>query len=120
MEMSEIIRNERKKAGLTQEELAEKLGIQKSAVAKYESGRVENVKRSSIQKMSEIFGCDPAYLMGFRDNSSTYNSEHDRMTAYAENLLHRLDDSDLIRVTERMETLLEDDKYKKGIAQEVS
>lgn len=40
---------------LTQEQLGEKLGVQKSAIAKYEKGRVENLKRSTIQKMAEIF-----------------------------------------------------------------
>lgn len=112
MEMSEIIRNERKKAGLTQEELAKKLGVQKSAIAKYESGRVENVKRSSIQKMAEIFGCDPAYLMGFRDEPlDSSNSEHDRMTAYAEGLLHQLDDEDIHTISDQMEFMLSRDKY---------
>ena len=120
MEIGTKLKNLRLRCGLTQEELAEKLGIQKSAVAKYESGRVENVKRSSIQKMSEIFRCDPAYLMGFRDNSSTYNSEHDRMTAYAESLLHRLDDSDLRNITRTMEGWLEDNKYKKDVKKEIS
>lgn len=40
---------------LTQEELAEKLGLKKSAVAKYENGRVENIKRSTIEEMARIF-----------------------------------------------------------------
>ena len=64
MEMSEIIKQKRKESGLTQEELASKLGLQKSAVAKYENGRVKNIKRSTIEKMAEIFECDPVYIMG--------------------------------------------------------
>lgn len=53
----------------TQEELANKLGLQKSAIAKYENGRVENIKRSVIQKMATILECTPSYLMGWDDNS---------------------------------------------------
>lgn len=74
MEMGAIIKQEREKAQLTQEELAEKLGLQKSAIAKYENGRVENIKRSVVQKMAAIFNCDPAYLMGLRDNQEAEQS----------------------------------------------
>lgn len=62
--MPERIRQMRLEHQMTQEELANKLGLQKSAIAKYENGRVTNVKRSTIQKMAEIFDCSPAWLMG--------------------------------------------------------
>lgn len=70
MNMAERIKEKRIEAGLTQEELAEKLGLKKSAIAKYENGRVENIKRSVIQKMSDILGCTPSYLMGWDENVS--------------------------------------------------
>jgi len=68
MTMGERIRYLREASGLTQEELGEKLGVQKSAIVKYEKGRVENIKRSTIKTMSEIFGCSPCFLMGFDDD----------------------------------------------------
>ena len=49
--------------GMTQEELGEKLGVQKSAVAKYESGRVVNIKRSTLKKISDILGIRPSELI---------------------------------------------------------
>lgn len=67
---SKRIKELRLKNGLTQEELADKLGLKKSAIAKYENGRVENIKRSIIQKMSNIFDCSPAYLMGWDELNS--------------------------------------------------
>lgn len=67
MEMGERIRMMRKECGLTQGELAQKLGLKDSAVAKYENGRVENIKRSTIQKMADIFGCSPTYLLGIEE-----------------------------------------------------
>ena len=57
---------------LTQEELAEKLGLKKSAVAKYENGRVENIKRSTIEEMARIFECTPSYLMGGDDTVAAH------------------------------------------------
>ena len=62
---------------LTQEELAEKLGLKKSAVAKYENGRVENIKRSTIEEMARIFDCTPSYLMGWDDMNTTVAAHKD-------------------------------------------
>lgn len=70
MTMGEIIKKLRLEAKLTQEELGEKLGVQKSAIRKYEKGEVENIKRSTIKTMADLFGVDPCYLMGWED---TYN-----------------------------------------------
>ena len=76
MEMAERIKERRLAMGYTQEELAEKLGLQKSAIAKYENGRVENIKRSIISKMAEILECSPAYLMGWIDETENPRSSY--------------------------------------------
>lgn len=68
MEMARRIKERRLALGFTQEELAQKLGLQKSAIAKYENGRVENIKRTTISKMSEVLQCSPSYLMGWDEN----------------------------------------------------
>ena len=64
MKTTDAIKYYRIKAGLTQEELGKKLGLQKSAIAKYESGRVENIKRSVLDKMADVLGCSPLDLLG--------------------------------------------------------
>ena len=46
-------------------DLQEKLGLQKSAIAKYEKGRVTNIKRETIHLMSKLFNVNPTWLMGF-------------------------------------------------------
>lgn len=69
MDMATRIKERRLAMDYTQEELASKLGLQKSAIAKYENGRVENIKRSIIQKMASILECTPSYLMGWDDAS---------------------------------------------------
>lgn len=48
------IKSARIAKGMTQEELGKHLGLQKSAIAKYESGRVVNIKRSTLKKISDI------------------------------------------------------------------
>lgn len=65
MTMAETIRMLRTQRGVTQEELGNIIGVQKSAIRKYESGLVENIPRSSIKKMADFFGVSPSYLMGW-------------------------------------------------------
>ena len=76
MGMADRIKERRLAMNLTQEELAEKLGLQKSAIAKYENGRVENIKRSVIAQMSNILECSPAYLMGWDNTPPPPAPEH--------------------------------------------
>lgn len=73
-EMGSRIRDLRLDAGLTQEQLGEMVGLQKSAIAKYENGKTENMKRSVIQKMAEVLGVSPSYLMGFEDDAPYYSN----------------------------------------------
>ena len=47
------IKQARLQKGLTQEELGKIVGLQKSAIAKYETGRVVNIKRSTLQKLAK-------------------------------------------------------------------
>ena len=53
MEIGQKIKQARIAKGLTQEELGNMVGLQKSAIAKYESGRVVNIKRSTLQKLAQ-------------------------------------------------------------------
>ena len=74
---------------MTQEELGNVIGVQKSAIRKYESGMVENIPRSSIQKMAELFGVRPSYLMGFseeEENKTTAPSISKEAAALIETL----------------------------------
>lgn len=73
--MGDRIKQMREEHNMTQKQLAEKLGLQDSAIAKYEKGRVLNMKRDTIAKMAEIFGCSPTWLMGLDDNASEEQQE---------------------------------------------
>ena len=77
------IRNARKSKGLTQEELGKLLGVEKSAVAKYENGRIVNLKHATLIKLSEILGISPAELIN--DDQPTTN-ENESRSIFAHNL----------------------------------
>lgn len=63
MELGQKIRKARLERGLTQQELGDLVGVQKSAIAKYENGRVVNIKRSTIQKIASALELRPSELM---------------------------------------------------------
>ncbi len=58
-EIGNYIRRLRNEKGLTQEQLGEMVGVQKAAVQKWENGSVQNLKRATIKKLSEIFNVSP-------------------------------------------------------------
>ena len=56
MEIGQKIKEARLAKGLTQEQLGNLVGVQKSAIAKYENGRVVNIKRSTLHKLGKVLG----------------------------------------------------------------
>ena len=63
MDIGEKIRAARLAKGMTQEDLGKILGVQKSAIAKYENGRIVNIKRSTLKKISDVLGIRPSELI---------------------------------------------------------
>lgn len=63
MEIGQKIKKARLERGLTQQELGAIVGVQKSAIAKYESGRVVNIKRSTLQKIAKALNLRPSELI---------------------------------------------------------
>ena len=60
--MGQRIRSKRAEAGLSMQQLADKIGISKSAIAKWEKGE-SKPSRLYIKEMCDIFHCTPAWLM---------------------------------------------------------
>ena len=58
------IKQLRKEKKLTQEELAEKIGISKRTLANWEDG-VSSIKENKLKILCEIFNVDAPYLLGY-------------------------------------------------------
>lgn len=71
MDMGQKIYNLRLQKGMTLEELGNKVGVGKSTVRKWENGIIANMKRDKIAKVAEALDTTPAYLMGWKDESSS-------------------------------------------------
>lgn len=58
------IKEARKYIGMTQNELAEKLGVNRATLSKYENGQIDPTV-SQLAKIAEILGFPPYYVMGY-------------------------------------------------------
>ena len=63
MELGKVIKKARLEKKLTQQALGEIVGVQKSAIAKYENGRIVNIKRSTLQKIASALNIRPSELI---------------------------------------------------------
>lgn len=74
MEVNELIKQRRLEKGLTLEQVADKVGVGKSTVRKWETGFIKNMRRDKIVKLAEALDLSPTKLMGYSDKSE-YNSQ---------------------------------------------
>lgn len=63
MTTGERIKQARIAAGMTQKELADKVGVKFSAIHKYETGMVVNLKRETIAALARALNVKPSWLM---------------------------------------------------------
>lgn len=78
--MKNRIKELRQKAGLTQEQLAKKVGLSEQAISYYELGK-RNPKIDKWQKLADFFGVSVPYLQGYAEinipNDLKFNSKQD-------------------------------------------
>lgn len=97
------IRKRRQELGWSQEELANKMGYaSKTTINKIELG-INDIPQSKIMKFAEVLGVSVAWLLELEDFG-----KRQRIA----DLIGRLDSEDLAKIEERIEVLLEQDKYQ--------
>lgn len=99
MEIGTLIKEARLSKGLTQEELGKIVGVQKSAIAKYENGRVVNIKRSTLSKLAQA--------LDLRGSDLVIGSNPKEAAELSARVLM---DSDLRLLVEQYSLLSKDDK----------
>lgn len=63
-QVGELVRYHRGRAGMTQEELAEKAGISTAALVRLEGGDIKRPRVGTLGKLAGALGVDPAELAG--------------------------------------------------------
>ena len=112
MQTGEVIKILRKKFGMTQGELAEKLRVNKSSIQKYESGAVQNLKMETIRSLCEIFSVAP-WIFIFSDRitrkemlmrTAKFSAEYQSIT--------KLNEKGLEKLIDYFRDIVEVEKYK--------
>lgn len=66
-DMAKRIKDLRTSQGMTLEQVAEKVGVGKSTVRKWETGLIANMRRDKIAALADALNTSPMYLMGWSD-----------------------------------------------------
>lgn len=69
------IKQSREQAGMSLNDVAQKIDLDKSTILRYENGEIAKVKAPLIEKMAAAMNVSPHYLLGWTDNPSTINSD---------------------------------------------
>lgn len=75
MTVGDRIREKREALGISQTELADKIGISKQNLYKYEKNIVTNIPSNKIEEIAHVLNVSESFLMGWDKNLSRENSD---------------------------------------------
>lgn len=68
----------RKGKGMTMVELADRIGVLKQTMYKYENDITTNIPSDKIELMADALGTSPAYIMGWDDEEAPFGDDIER------------------------------------------
>ena len=118
-ETGKYIRQYRKIAGLTQEELAQKVGVSTMSIRRYESGE-RVATRELIEAIATVLGVDP-YSLHTWEQATEALEEHINAQVARERVdaaLNRLNDAGMEKAADVVEIIAEVPRYRREEAPE--
>ncbi|OBZ13320.1 helix-turn-helix domain-containing protein [Bacillus sp. FJAT-26390] len=73
--LGQRIKELRTKKGWAQDELAERMGMNRVNISNYELDKIKNVPSETLKKFADVFGVSADYLLGKTENSDKPDSE---------------------------------------------
>ena len=67
VELANRLRNKRLELGISLQEVAERLGISKVTIQRYETLDIVNIPSDNIEKLAKLYEVSPAYIMGWEN-----------------------------------------------------
>ncbi len=92
MTVSERIRNQMQKLGLSYGELADRSGLAKSAVHRYATGQTDKIPTEALEKLAHALGVAPAYLTGWEAERPSTLAAHFEGEEFTEEELREIED----------------------------
>lgn len=75
MEFSQIVKSLRLERGWSQQEVADRVGLNKMTISQYENGK-RKPSFEVIEALAEIFHVDMNYLLGYSDKITRLSGDH--------------------------------------------
>lgn len=106
MDLAQKIRLLREKRGMTLQQVADIVGVNKGTVGKWERGDVDNIQRKNIPPLAKALGVSIPYLMDWYDDTPPENN----FSENADFIPDLLSDSVLIDYVKKIMRLSEEHK----------
>ncbi len=72
IELAKRLKEKREMYGYSLQEVADKLGISKVTLHRYENLDITNIPSDKIEKLADIYRTTPSYLMGWEDEKGNF------------------------------------------------
>ena len=75
----ERIKKRRLELGMSYQELADKTGLSKSTLQRYETGGISNIPLSKLNILAKALKISPLYIIGIENNNNNLNFSTDKL-----------------------------------------
>ena len=103
MTKGERIKELRKNAGVSQVDLANRIGVSKQTLYKYENDIITNIPSDKVELMAVILNTTPGYIMGWKVQNSGQDTDYYEDARLAQEMLEDPDMKSLFHMKKNMD-----------------
>lgn len=81
------IKERRQELGITLQEVADKIGVNKSTILRYENAKIKDIKTPIVESIASFLNVNPQWLLGIAENK--FHSEEYEKVTHLMNLHYR-------------------------------
>lgn len=123
MTIGQRIYRSRMNKGITMQELGKAIGVGKTAISKYESGKITKIPSDKIEAIAVALDVTPGYLMGWVDHPGQMDiweaageRDPDALKAYEASMAHQSERAKNMRVMEELMNDADNEQMRKLVA----
>lgn len=102
MTIGERIKYFREVSGMTQQELADRIGVKFPAISKYENGTVDNLPLERVELIAKALGVTPGQITGWEE----YIPEERAKVKQVTNIIKDLPDEQLDKIIKMIQLMI--------------
>ncbi|MBY2242680.1 helix-turn-helix domain-containing protein [Clostridioides sp. ES-S-0001-03] len=107
LEITNRIKNKRLELNMSYQDLANKTGLSKSTLQRYETGTIKNIPLDKLEILAHALNESPAFIMGWSKNSKLIKTKENKLLSS----FNELNDIGQNEAIKRVDELTQIDKY---------